>query len=98
MKKLNLKLEGIGEMLSKDQMKRILGGGYGDYGISGTPGGDNGNPCPQYCQPVGGQIYCIGVRDGVNYVFEGNCNQYPSGQVSGLHNLCQNDSTGDFWC
>ncbi len=34
MKKLNLKFDGIGEMLTKDQMKRVLGGDYGGYGYT----------------------------------------------------------------
>ncbi len=42
MKKLNLKLEGIGEMLTKDQMKRVLGGDYGG-------GGGYGDLCKTEC-------------------------------------------------
>jgi hypothetical protein len=30
MKKLNLKFKGIGEMLNKEQMKKIIGGDYQD--------------------------------------------------------------------
>ncbi|RVU01596.1 hypothetical protein EOD41_06415 [Mucilaginibacter limnophilus] len=35
MKKLNLKMEGIGEMLSKEKMKNVIGG-YGDAACYNT--------------------------------------------------------------
>jgi len=31
MKKLKLKLDSIKDMLTKDEMKKIIGGGYGNY-------------------------------------------------------------------
>ncbi|MEO8948263.1 MAG: hypothetical protein ABI308_07625 [Mucilaginibacter sp.] len=38
MKKLKLQLDGIKEMLSKDQMKKVIGGDYGGGGGCATGG------------------------------------------------------------
>jgi hypothetical protein len=76
MKKLNLKLGGLKEMLSKEQMKKITGGddyGYGD-GNSKTckyhcctdqhtdcgPYQDGGNPCVDSSDCSGSGAYCVG--------------------------------------
>jgi hypothetical protein len=48
MKKLNLKMQGIGEMLSKEQMKNVVGG----YGCPNTLG----QACTAYYQPWGGNV------------------------------------------
>ncbi|HXH98688.1 MAG TPA: hypothetical protein VNI52_00335 [Sphingobacteriaceae bacterium] len=47
MKKLNFKLGGIGEMLTKEQMKKVVGGDYGGKkGYQCCPGpGDGGIDC-----------------------------------------------------
>lgn len=58
MKKLNLKIEGIGEMLTKDQMRRILGGGYG-----GGYGGDNCAGQKFFCTTAEGCGYAWGIMD-----------------------------------
>jgi hypothetical protein len=47
MKKLNLKLKGIGEMLNKEQMKKIAGGGYDDC------------PPPSDCEPWESAYACF---------------------------------------
>ncbi|MFI5136393.1 MAG: hypothetical protein ACHQIM_01110 [Sphingobacteriales bacterium] len=73
-------------------MRMIVAGKVAD----GTPGGNNGNPCPVYCEPVGGTIMCVGTIGGLDYVYSGNCNQYTYN--SNLHNICMNDTSGNFWC
>ncbi|WDF80737.1 hypothetical protein PQ469_12040 [Mucilaginibacter sp. KACC 22773] len=90
MENFKLQINGNKEKLTRMQMRMVLGG----Y-VAG-PGGDNGNPCPTYCEPMGGQIMCSGVINGINYVYDGNCNQQPYSPY--LHNWCSNDATGDFWC
>lgn len=62
----------------------------------GTPGGNNGNPCPSFCEPVGGEIWCVGTVGNTHYFYPDNCSNHPD--VPGLHNKCLNDATGDFWC
>lgn len=66
--------------------------------LSGTPGGNNGNPCPQYCEPVGGQIRCVGEKSGTFHNHSGNCNALSPTVASGLHNACFIPATGSFWC
>lgn len=78
----------------------LIDDGPGQYGclpqeaIYGTPGGDNGDPCPAYCAPVGGVIHCIGGGIATG----GNCNTLPPSQSSGRHNACINLVNGSFWC
>ena len=102
MKKLKLKaLElGANEVLTRAQLKNVLGGSGGITTTTGTggPGGNNGNPCPEYCEPMGGKIYCEGTYQGVNYIYSGNCNTIPHSGTMGLHNVCINAATGNFWC
>jgi len=62
------------------------------------PGGDNGDPCPTLCEPLGGTIFCIGNKNGVGYVLLGNCSTHDWELVRGFHNRCDNDATGSFWC
>lgn len=96
MKKLILnksKFTGL-EILSRKQLKMVVGGDTGS-GISGTPGGNNGDPCPQYC--IGGKI--IAVNQSMNYVnTTENCNSVPSSYRDGCHNACLQEATGSFWC
>lgn len=66
--------------------------------VYGIPGGNNGNPCPTLCEPTGGRIMCLGVRDNVNHVHSGNCNSLTPTQSAGLHNACAQSATGSFWC
>ena len=96
MKKLNLISLDLNDnqLLTRMQMRDVRGG-YMDP-IYGTPGGNNGNGCPAYCEPMGGAIYCVGVIDGVSTVYTGNCNQYTYN--SNLHNACLKPETGNFWC
>ncbi|MFA6083330.1 hypothetical protein [Mucilaginibacter sp.] len=77
--------------LSRAEMKNVLGGLV-------DPGGNNGNPCPTLCEPMGGSIYCTGINNGTIYLYEGNCNTVPHSGQLGLHNYCSNDTTGGFWC
>ncbi|MNY13726.1 hypothetical protein D3C86_1468760 [compost metagenome] len=62
----------------------------------GSPGGDNGNPCPTLCEPMGGYIACAGTINGVPTFHDSNCNQHPYNP--NMHNVCINSATGDFWC
>src|SRR5690606_28702886 len=96
MKKLKLNLKNIGEILTREQLKQVVGGSGsgGGSGAYGTPGGDNGNPCPQYCEPTGGSIMCTGTIEGVIYIYEGNCNNQPYN--SSLHNICIS-ANGSYW-
>jgi len=60
MKKLNLKLDSIKEMLTKEQMKKVLGGDYGGYGSkykccwSGTSNCSECVTCTSSCTCVSG--------------------------------------------
>ncbi len=94
MKKLELSVFEFkkNEVLSRAQMKNIIGGG--PYPEMAGPGGDNGNPCPQFCEPVGGVIYCVNQTK--RTVRIGNCNEYPYDADS--HNACVNVVNGNFWC
>jgi hypothetical protein len=70
MKKLKLKLDGVKEMLTKEQMKKISGGysGTGHY-VTCSIGCDAGHyAC---CEDVGTAI-CICVANGWNPVY-GSC-------------------------
>ena len=49
MKKLSLKMKGIGEMLTREQMKKVLGGEEMEGGGQGT--------CRHYSQQGGYNIY-----------------------------------------
>lgn len=55
MKKFNLKIGGIKEMLSKEQMKKISGG----Y----CAGGDFNGGC-ETCRTMGGTLYSCFINDG----------------------------------
>ncbi|TDO20846.1 hypothetical protein [Pedobacter duraquae] len=79
MKKLNL--------LSKAEMKKVMGGLAAG---PGTPGGDNGNPCPgsctQYCSKTEGYMPSYGV-----------CSSSTGGDT--CHNYCcSGDPSGYYWC
>jgi len=49
MKKIKLQLDGIKEMLSKDQMKRIIGGEYDTSGQCGTVSNCSTGSCNATC-------------------------------------------------
>ena len=53
MKKLNLKLGGIGEMLSREQMKKVVGG---NYGVCPTPTTNN---CSDKCPCSTSSDWCV---------------------------------------
>ncbi|SEM79469.1 hypothetical protein SAMN05192574_101835 [Mucilaginibacter gossypiicola] len=59
MKKLKLKMEGISEMLTKDQMKKISGGYSGACGSYCDTGAQCTTPdrCFNYCYGGGGLFY-----------------------------------------
>jgi putative hemolysin len=67
--------------LSRTEMKNVMGGLV--------------NPCPAYCEPMGGTIVCT-TSDGLNHT--GNCNTLPAWQQVGAHNHCENSATGNFAC
>ncbi|MDN5477840.1 MAG: hypothetical protein L0G39_12965 [Chryseobacterium sp.] len=78
------------EVLSRAQLKNIFGGKL----QVGGPGGNNGNPCPELCGPVGGHIYCL--NQVTNTITSGNCASLS--YDSNNHNFCLNEVTGSFWC
>ncbi len=61
MKKLNLKLAGISEVLTKEQMKKISGG-YGDDATACTKDSDCG--AGQRCATLGFGYICITIENG----------------------------------
>lgn len=69
----------------------------GEFIADGTPGGNNGNPCPAYCEPTGAMIWCVGHTGGLTHMLQGNCNTHPPTEVVGLHNVCI-ATNGNFWC
>ncbi|MFP3596952.1 hypothetical protein [Chryseobacterium sp. SIMBA_029] len=89
---LNALLSIKNEVLSRAQMKNIIGGKLPG---EGGPGGNNGNPCPELCEPVGGYIFCL--NQVTNTISPGNCAGLPNYDPNN-HNLCMNEATGNFWC
>lgn len=96
MKKLKLNQTSFAgaEILSRAQLKKVMGGTGSD--TIGTPGGDNGNPCANdACSGSAGTLVC---QDGEGNQLIGNCNEYPPGQVQGSHNGCRTNDGPDYWC
>lgn len=57
MKKLSLKIKSIGEMLSREQMKKVLGGdGMGGNGECPTPTANN---CSDKCPCTSSSDWCV---------------------------------------
>lgn len=82
MKKFNL--------LSRAEMKKVMGG----LADSGSPGGNNGNPCTNGgCEALGGTLTAQYSNGTVRY---GNCNEYP--YDSSCHNACFVPDGENFWC
>ena len=92
MKKLKLNLANMPgtEVLTREQLKTILGGQSGSG--PGTPGGDNGNPCPDNCT-----TYCH-LKDGYAQGSRGTCPPDIGG--TSCHNYCceGNDRNNYYWC
>ena len=60
MKKLSLKIKSIGEMLSREQMKKVLGGdGMGGNGECPTPTANN---CSDKCPCTSSSDWCVNGR------------------------------------
>ena len=76
MKKLNLKMQGIGEMLSKEQMKNVTGG----YGCPTRLG----QPCTAYIAAYGGNVSGTCENNPSGGLCECNISAYwiPSSQCS----------------
>ncbi|WP_293788739.1 hypothetical protein [uncultured Pedobacter sp.] len=89
MKKLSLKPNAFnkGEVLTRTQLKKVMGGvGSG----AGTPGGSNGNPCPNNCKQ-----YCHQNDDG--HTGYGTCS--PSTGGTSCHNYCCDGTQSQYyWC
>ncbi|UYQ95735.1 hypothetical protein MKQ68_11540 [Chitinophaga horti] len=88
MKKLKLNLQQLegAEVLTRIQLKNVTGGSG-----PGTPGGSNGNPCPQNCTR-----YCH-VESGYMPAY-GTCP--PSVGGTSCHNYCcEGSNQGNYyWC
>lgn len=87
MKKLRLgkiKIEGA-EVLSREQLKRVMGG-------SGTPGGNNGDPCPSNCTQYCHQTF---ISPTYNPTDTGTCPPDPSYEC---HNYCCEAGGSYYWC
>lgn len=91
MKKLKLsatKFAGA-EVLSRTQLKNVMGGKSAEDTI-GEPGGDNGNPCANNaCSQAGGTLRC---QDNNGDQILGNCNG------NGGHNCCVTSQGANYWC
>ena len=91
MKKLKLNSTAFAgaEVLSRAQLKNVMGGKAAEDTI-GTPGGDNGNPCSEdACTQGGGSLRC---QDGDGNQTQGNCNG------NGGHNACITRQGANYWC
>jgi len=98
MKNLQLQPESNKERLTRAQM-RMVTGGFAPPPVDqiyGIPGGNNGNPCVDNCESVGGTIACTGVSGGVTYIYDTNCNQQTYHPF--LHNFCYFQYNTSFWC
>jgi hypothetical protein len=96
MNELRLKALAIGgaEVLSRGQMKQVLGG-YMPLPPSGSPGGNNGNPCAN----GGCSSICSSTTSGGDtYNAYGSCSSSTGGTT--CHNYCcanpLNQAT--YWC
>lgn len=90
MKKLSLNAPAFqkGEVLTRSQLKKVLGGD--GSGGPGTPGGNNGNPCPDNCTK-----YCHKI-DGYMPAY-GTCPSDIGGTT--CHNYCCDGEQADYyWC
>lgn len=79
--------------LSRAEMRQVLGGYMAPPPSTGTPGGNNGNPC------AGGGCAqtCYSYSTSTDsYWGAGNCNQLSG--VSGCHNYCCAAGSSTFWC
>ena len=94
MKKLKLSLQNIegAEVLSREQLKKVMGGELPGSGSGpGTPGGNNGNPCPNNCTR-----YCH-IEQGYMPAY-GTCSASTGG--TSCHNYCCEGSNQSnyYWC
>jgi hypothetical protein len=92
MKKLNLKLGGIKEMLTKEQMKKVIGGdGYGYGGATTqcyiTTSG------PNYSNPSTGWILVNGSGSGASSIANSYCVNLISTGGNGINHCSYNCGT-----
>jgi hypothetical protein len=78
------------EVLSTEQLKRVMGGSGSGHG---TPGGNNGNPCPNNCTR-----YCH--QDDNGDFGYGTCGSSVGG--TSCHNYCCDGGSynygSNYWC